>query len=71
MITAYAAFSGVELVNYLRTQDLEREWKMRALAAQLPRRSRPSARDLLVRSLRALARLLDPTVAELAPQVRH
>jgi hypothetical protein len=60
------AYTALELMCYLHTQDVEREWKMRALAAQLPRRSGPSVRDLLVRGLRALARLLDPTVVILS-----
>jgi hypothetical protein len=66
VITSYTASTGLELITYLRMQELEREWKMRALAAQLPRKAHPSLRDLLVRGLRALAMLLDPTTITLS-----
>ncbi|MDQ6671503.1 MAG: hypothetical protein M3069_12260 [Chloroflexota bacterium] len=62
------ACNTAETLARLQLEQTEREWKMAALAAQLPRSSRPGYRELLARGLRALASSLDP---ELAPSTER
>jgi hypothetical protein len=62
-------YTALELLAFLRTYEVEREWKMAALAAQLPSRSRPSLREPLVRGLLWVANQLDPV--ERVPSVAH
>jgi hypothetical protein len=50
----------LETLVYLRTQEVEHERKMAALAAQLPPTLRVGYRDILAHGLRVLANLLDP-----------
>ena len=57
------ANNSLEMLAYLNLQEREREWKMAALAAQLPRRSRGSARAQIAFVLRSIARFLDPDIA--------
>jgi hypothetical protein len=52
-----------EMLAYLKAQDREREWKMAALAAQLPRNPRGGTREQIALVLRSIARFLDPDLA--------
>jgi hypothetical protein len=54
------AYTALEVLAFLHTQEVEREWKMAALAAQIPSTSRLSLRDSVARALRSLAAYLDP-----------
>ncbi len=54
------AYTTLAALTFLREQEIERDWKMAALAAQLPRTSHRGYRDYLARGLRALASHLDP-----------
>ena len=53
-------YTELETLTFLRVQEVEREWKMAALAAQLPRTAHPGYREHMARGLRVLARHLDP-----------
>jgi hypothetical protein len=57
------ANNSLEMLAYLNAQEREREWKMAALAAQLPRRSRRGTREQIAVVLRSIARFLDPDIA--------
>lgn len=56
-------YTTLETLTFVREQDRVREWKMAALAAQLPRTSHPGYREHLAHGLRVVARYLDPDLS--------